>query len=749
MKTARLPGTGVFWYWNATPSENGIRKQLKSIADAGFSCVYLHPMPDAFRKCNFFQGMKCAYLGKRYFELAHIMLDECKRLGLFMMLYDEGGWPSGGVLDRLIKQHPECRARFLFRTENGVEERVEEFPDLFDRTTTEIFIQMTHELYKNEFGSEFGKTIRGIFTDEPFFRCAPGGDGIRIIRGMRELFRKEYDCDFERDILPRLWKGTGTEPGAPEARRKYMRVCTELFARNYSGVLAAWCRRNGLEFEGHFNHEEAFFLTGDHGEILSYLAPLDVPGIDAIWRQIFPGLDCHYPRLAASAAIRSRRKEALCECFNVYGYGLTTSQMNWIVNTLLIQGINRILPMPYLYSDRGKRKICCSTDFSPRIPQWRAMPELNRAWKIAAQFDVGATEPPVLVFARTENPSPDYPPPEFNFQAENRMNELLNKLDRHAIPWRFADLGDLEGTRTPEALVYFGKPDRREADGIKRLKQRGCAVFRGWNDELKKFASLELSDGETPCRVLPCKRREGKAWMIFNPLDKAVPFRFRSALEWREITVDPVLPELCPIRKQDGIVSFELPAGALRIIMPGRGNQPDAEFQRIGWIPQWSVTAVERMHMSATGATCFKRENIRTGLPADGLWHEPDFSGILTLETELKCEKPQSGYLCFDKLLHAGELSVNGKFSGLRAFAPWAFPVTLKAGINRLRLKIFSGAGNEWRRCFREELEPRGWFNVYAQRIREFSMDDAETGVGSASLLLKVNPQSSGAQFSG
>ena len=92
---------------------------------------------------------------------------------------------------------------------------------------------------------------------------------------------------------------------------------------------------------------------------------------------------------------------------------------------------------------------------------------------------------------------------------------------------------------------------------------------------------------------------------------------------------------------------------------------------------------------------------------------------------------------------------MNGKFSGLRAFAPWAFPVTLKAGINRLRLKIFSGAGNEWRRCFREELEPRGWFNVYAQHIREFSMDDAETGVGSASLLLKVNPQSSGAQFSG
>ena len=88
-------GTGIFWYWNATPSPSGIRRQLGAIADAGFECVYLHPLPDNFHKHNFFSGMKCAYLGEKYFDLVRVSLEECKKRGLFLMLYDEGGWPSG------------------------------------------------------------------------------------------------------------------------------------------------------------------------------------------------------------------------------------------------------------------------------------------------------------------------------------------------------------------------------------------------------------------------------------------------------------------------------------------------------------------------------------------------------------------------------------------------------------------------------------------------------------------------------
>ena len=87
--------TGIFWYWNATPVPSVMRRQLESMKKANFDCVYLHPMPDGFHKHVFLKGMEIPYMGERYLELARFMLEECKRLGLSMMLYDEGGWPSG------------------------------------------------------------------------------------------------------------------------------------------------------------------------------------------------------------------------------------------------------------------------------------------------------------------------------------------------------------------------------------------------------------------------------------------------------------------------------------------------------------------------------------------------------------------------------------------------------------------------------------------------------------------------------
>ena len=55
-----VPGgnPGIFWYWNCDPSEAVITRQLTEIRDAGFRSVSLHPMPDSFRKRDFFAGMR-------------------------------------------------------------------------------------------------------------------------------------------------------------------------------------------------------------------------------------------------------------------------------------------------------------------------------------------------------------------------------------------------------------------------------------------------------------------------------------------------------------------------------------------------------------------------------------------------------------------------------------------------------------------------------------------------------------------
>ena len=245
---------GIFYYWNATPTRAGITRDLEAMASSGFECVYLHPLPDAFHKQNFFCGMTCAYLGKHYFSLARFMVRECRRLGLKMMLYDEGGWPSGSVLGQLIRRYPECRVRSYIRNPEGqIVSQNEDIPDLLDASTTRRFIAMTHEKYFEAFGEEFGKTVRGIFADEPFWTSQPGWEMVRYHRSFPRIFRRKYQQDFKKEVLPLLFDGSAELPGAEEARRRYLEVSSELFAKNYSAELAKWCRRHYIALEGHLD----------------------------------------------------------------------------------------------------------------------------------------------------------------------------------------------------------------------------------------------------------------------------------------------------------------------------------------------------------------------------------------------------------------------------------------------------------------------------------------------------------------
>ena len=735
-------GSGIFWYWNATPSPAGICRQLGAIADAGFECVYLHPLPDRFHRHNFFAGMKCAYLGEKYFDLVRISLEECKKRGLFLMLYDEGGWPSGSVLDSLVKKHPECRGRYLVRDRQGKIRTVRtNFPDLLSADTTRHFIEMTHELYFRHFGPEFGKTIRGIFTDEPFFRCVPDEDMVYFSPGMDALLRDMFRCNFERDILPFLWKGTENRPEAAAARRKYMAAASRLFAENYFAELGRWCEEHHIGLEGHVDHDDSLFRNGDCGEILEQLSFAHVPGVDTIWRQIYPGVSVgRYARLASSAAVAGGRKQALCECFNVYGYGITPPVISWAANAMFIQGINRIILMPFLYSDRGLHKICCSTDFSPRIPLWECFGEFNRRWRIISRFDLRTVEAPVWVLARCESSIPDdlWAKNPGRKRAAKRMENLLGKLDSHGVFWRFTDLAELRKTiAPPKALLFLGTLEDWEKAVVVDVERRGTRILSRWEDSLAEIACLRLHGKKTTkCLLRPCLRPEGEALMIFNPGKTSETLRFSSEENWGELPLDEAVSRLFPLRKRANHYTLEISPGDLRILVKdGKSAEKPLRHEKRLHL-NWRLEKVERLDFSADRPTALRRVKNDPRHLDGGFWKQPDFSGILTLAAEVECDRAAAGILRFDRICHAGSLRVNGGGPILRVCAPWAFPVKLKEGKNRLEMRIFSSAGNEWRRCLSEELEPRKWFNNYLKVLRTYTIDDAETGISPEAVLL-------------
>ena len=562
-----------------------------------------------------------------------------------------------------------------------------------------------------------------------------------LLRKLLCMLKKLHGSDFDT-ILPLLFPGEET-PEAREARRQYTDVCTRLMAKNYSAPLAKWSRENHLSFEGHFDQEDSFFRGGGFNNPIKVLDPMDVPGVDAIWRQIYPGGETgHYVRFAQAAAIRNKRREALCECFQVYGYYLTSPVMHYVCNCLLTKGINRLLPMPYLYSDRGMHKVACSTDFSPSTPVWRGLPALNAFWNWAADFNTGALEPAVWVLAKTEEFGGAHPLDSTSRKLayEKKFHAMLDRLDDALVFFRFADDEDLKKRKLPQTLVVPGELSEPELVAlVERARKAGVTVIDGF--EAKNFRTLSYLDAEACAgiRLLPCRRKGGEALMLFNSGAEPQTLRFRAETGWRELLPpDSTLAAIAPVTQAEGGVSVPLPPGALRILRRSSRPAPEPKALHAKRIElDWTASAVERLRFSKDNPTKFERRALSAPLPAGGMYTglEPEFSGVVELESRLVSEEGGTAWIVFDDVRHGAELSVNGEVAGLRAFAPWAFRVRLKRGVNRLKIKVFSSAGNEWRRCFREELEPAGWVNDYGRRISRYPVDDADCGISPSATL--------------
>ncbi len=706
--------------------------------EAGFACVYLHPMSDCFQKHFFFRGMDIAYLGSRYFQLVHVMLEECRRLGLTMMLYDESGWPSGGVLDRLLRLHPEVRRKYIDRDGNI---GYQEVPDLMGGRATDYFIDMVYERYRQELGNEFGKTIRGIFTDEPFWKVTfsdelmsippnsiPFPDGIE--QELQEVFQLKLS-----DLLPQLLGGEHASLlDRSEAREIYLECCTRLFARNYTAKLARWCQMNHLDFEGHYDEDDGFFEGNGPHSPLRLLSPMHVPGVDAIWRLIYPEGDRngHYARFAQAAAIRNRREDAFCECFNVYGYYLTTPVMSWVGNMLLTKGINRLLMMPYLYSDRGLRKICCGTDISPRNPIWHALPALNAFWRWAGNFNTGAWDTNVWVLVRR-----DIQDSEFG----EKVHHMFELLDEKLVEWRLADDDDLNtpcGFR-PSILVVPGELSEMEKN---RLNLTGLRLVNGFDASALAGLPCLAAEPNTGVRVLRCLRPEGEALLLFNSTNAECCFRLKRSTGFRHELPppDPVPCEIAPVCERNDAVEIPLPPWGLRILLKERPSQAPAALaptHRRRVRLDWSLKKLRCLRLSREGATHYEEQTMNVPLRDGDITRVmPAFSGIAEVQSEFVSEQATTAWIVLDEVQYGAEFFCNGKRCGLRAFAPWAFKIRLRQGVNRFKIRISSSGGNEYARCAAEELEPAGWFNDYARIRKSFVRDDTQCGVSPRATLL-------------
>ena len=153
------------------------------------------------------------------------------------------------------------------------------------------------------------------------------------------------------------------------------------FRDAYFLPLRTWDREHGLASGGHLGGEDETFgaVRYGYGHVMRQLRAMDVPGVDMIWRQVFPGQpNHHFPKFASSAAHQNGTALAFTEAFCVYGNGLTPAQMKWIVDFQYVRGITLLVSGCYPLSTHDHHMTGERPHFGPVDPLWDFLPEFHR-----------------------------------------------------------------------------------------------------------------------------------------------------------------------------------------------------------------------------------------------------------------------------------------------------------------------------------------------------------------------------------
>lgn len=110
-----------FWFWNDSLNEEEIRRQIHDFREKGVMGFVIHPRIGIPKNIE--------YLSDRFMQLVRFAVAEAARLGMKVVLYDEGMYPSGSAHGLVVKKNPEYASKGLSMTEYPLDDIDEiEFP---------------------------------------------------------------------------------------------------------------------------------------------------------------------------------------------------------------------------------------------------------------------------------------------------------------------------------------------------------------------------------------------------------------------------------------------------------------------------------------------------------------------------------------------------------------------------------------------------------------------------------------------
>ncbi|MBQ7924065.1 MAG: hypothetical protein IJ329_02025 [Clostridia bacterium] len=382
----RLYKNTAFWAWNGRIEKGEALRQLADFKDKGYGGAFIHARG----------GLEIEYMGDAWFDVFDACVAWAKTHGFDIWIYDEYGWPSGfggGKVNGLGDEYRLKRLECLYApvTQEGytligkytVNEKTayvyfvvdKNYVDLLNPKVTQAFIESTHEVYYRRYADEFGKVIRGIFTDEPQISTSYAYSPC-----MERAFLDKYGVSFHKE----LWKLFDDNGEREDFFYKYHTVTAELLTENFTKPLSKWCKAHGVLFTGHFAEEDG--LTHQYrvgGGVMANYQPMQQPGIDFLGRRLASPV---LPRQLSSVKNQFGKETVISETFGCCGWNTSFAELAWIWGYQAAHAVNKACLHLSSYTLCGNRKRDYPAFFSYQEPWWDCFKALSEEMEDSNAF---------------------------------------------------------------------------------------------------------------------------------------------------------------------------------------------------------------------------------------------------------------------------------------------------------------------------------------------------------------------------
>jgi hypothetical protein len=543
-----VTGPVPFWFLNAPITREEIAAEFDMMRANGMREVIVHPR----------YGLNIEYPSNTWFEIFGWCLEEARVRGMFLWIYDEMNFPSGTAGNTIQTRNPEFASQYLAvslrdeeagppelipeqlliagRIQGGVvtktswirdqealkglgpdwrffeceKKRDRHYIDTLNKNAVDAFKESTYEEYYRQFGGDFGKTIRAIFTDEPSIYWASVGYedwNLPYTDLLFSGFSERYGYNAQ-PLIPYLFY-----PGRESAgfRADFWEHVSGLFNHNYHANLGDWCREHDVIYTGHNNHEEPLrYQIRFQGDMFGTMKQMDIPGVDHLTKATLGNswISIIGHKIASSAAHHSGKSRIMSESFGNVTYDCTYLDLKKIVDWQFGLGINLLVPHAVFHSIAGPRKRESPPSFFHQSPHWEdfdafsayvdQLTEALTGGRHICKILIAYPLPSLWAAYQTDRKTQDME------YLENVLNTLCIELMNFHLDFDFVDFATLESAQVKDSKISIAdeiydvlivppslhmRP--REQQSIVRMAEGGvttCALYR----------SVEASESNRP-----------------------------------------------------------------------------------------------------------------------------------------------------------------------------------------------------------------------------------------------------------